>query len=88
LITIMNALNSKKLRPVSEGQRGKVWILNEGYEEVWESMRIMNEEKGAVRILSGRERFDVLGIYLEGYKGNILLVSQMVPIDQVTPARE
>jgi hypothetical protein len=84
----MNALNSKKLRPVSEGQRGKVWILNEGYEEVWESMRIMNEEKDAMRILSGWERFNVLGICLEEYKGDVLLVSQVVPIDQVTPARE
>jgi hypothetical protein len=76
LIVIHNALNSKKLRPINEGPRGKLWILDEGYEQVWECMKMMTERTGAVRLMSGLEAFAVLGICLKSYRGDILLVSQ------------
>jgi hypothetical protein len=42
-ITTMNAFNSRKMRVISEGKRGKLWILDEGCEGVWARMESMAE---------------------------------------------
>lgn len=88
LITIMNALNSKKLRPISDGKRGKVWILDEGCKETWTSIKSMMVDRGAVRTMLGWETFEVLGVCLKGNKDDILLVSWIFPADQVRPPLE
>jgi hypothetical protein len=74
-ITIMNALHAKTLRVVSEGRRGKIWLLEEGNEQVWSRMQSMQEERGAVRIFSEWEEFKCFGKGLKGNKGDVLLVS-------------
>lgn len=82
-ITIMNAFNGKKLRVVSEGKRGKIWILDEGCEEVWARMRSMTEERGAVRVMMGWEKFEVFGVGVKAHKGDVLLVSWPFPAEEV-----
>lgn len=74
-ITIIQALNSKKLTVLGEGKRGKIWLLDEGNAGVWSRVASMQAERGAVRVLTGHEEFQVFGAGLKGNKGNILLVS-------------
>jgi hypothetical protein len=74
-ITTMNAFNSRKMRVISEGKRGKLWILDEGCEGVWARMESMAEERGAVRVSVGWETIAVFGVGLKGNKGDVLLLS-------------
>ncbi|KAF1915389.1 hypothetical protein BDU57DRAFT_518333 [Ampelomyces quisqualis] len=82
-ITIMNAFNGKKLRVISEGERGKIWILDEGCEEVWAMMRSMKEERGAVRVTMAWEAFEVFGVGVKAHLGDVLLVSWPFPAEKV-----
>jgi hypothetical protein len=61
LIPIMNALNSKTLKPINEGGRGKVWILDGGGEGHWECMKTMTKKRAVVRPISGFETLTCLG---------------------------
>jgi hypothetical protein len=81
--TIVNAFHSQKLRVISEGKRGRIWVLNEGCEEVWARMGSMEDERGAVRVSTEWESFAVFGIGLKGNMGDVLLVSWPFPEKQV-----
>jgi hypothetical protein len=81
-ITIMNAFISKKLRVISEGNRGKIWILDKGCKGVWARMESMAEERGAVRVSMGWVTFAVFGICLKGNNGDVLLISWDFPAEQ------
>jgi hypothetical protein len=82
-MTVMHALNSKRLRVLSEGKRGKVWLLDEGSAGVWVKMQEMQQERGAVRLLTGYEKFVVFGTGLKNFYGDVLLVSWSVPEEEV-----
>jgi hypothetical protein len=86
-VTIMNALYASTLRVVSEGKRGKIWLLDEGSEQVWSTLQSMQEERGAVRIFSEWEEFKCFGAGLKGNKGDVLLVSWKFE-GELTPQRE
>ena len=86
-ITIMNAFHSKKLRVISDGRRGKIWLLDEGSEEVWARMQAMQEERGAVRPLMGWETFEMFGMGLKGNNGDMLLISWPFPVEKVRPPK-
>jgi hypothetical protein len=73
---IMNALNKKKLRPLCDGKRGKIWLLDEFSEAVWRSMKLVMAEMGALRIMSEWETFEVFGLCIKENNGDILLISQ------------
>ena len=76
IATIMNALNKKKLRPLCDGKRGKIWLLDEFSETVWGSMKLVMAEMGALRIMSEWETFEVFGLCIKENNGDILLISQ------------
>jgi hypothetical protein len=73
---IMNALNKKRLRPLSDGKRGKIWLLDEFSEAVWGSMKLLMAEMGAIRIMSEWEIFEVFGLCIKENNGDILLISR------------
>jgi hypothetical protein len=68
---------------ISEGKQDKIWILDEGCEEVWARMGSMAEERGAVKVSMEWETFAVFGIGLKGNMGNVLLVSWDFPAEDV-----
>jgi len=74
-MTIMHALNSKKLRVLGKGKRGKVWLLEEGSAGIWLRMESMQKERGAVRLMTGNEKFELFGVGLKGKNGDVLLVT-------------
>ncbi|KAH3907777.1 hypothetical protein HBI56_182310 [Parastagonospora nodorum] len=73
---IMNALNKKKLRPLSDGKRGKIWLLDEFSEAVWGSMKLLMAEMGAIRMMSEWEIFEAFGLCIKENNGDILLISR------------
>lgn len=70
----------KKMREVSTGPRGSIWLLEEESVEVWRCIEVLQKGdlKKAVRIGPMVERFEIFGVGLKGEKDHVLLLSQNV----------
>lgn len=78
--TIITAKLQKKLREVSTGPRGTIWLLEEESVETWRCIEVLQkgDPNKAVRIGAVSERFEILGVGLKVEKDHVLLLSQKV----------
>jgi hypothetical protein len=70
-ITLKTAVHCKKLRVISEGKRGRIWILNGGSEEVWARTGSVKDERGAIRVRGEWESFESFESFGTALKQNM-----------------
>ncbi|KAI8940723.1 hypothetical protein NX059_001989 [Plenodomus lindquistii] len=77
---IMTAKLQRRLRQVSTGPRGTIWLLEEESVEVWKCIEVLQkgDSDKCVRIQGVGERFEIFGVGLKAEKDHVLLVSQSV----------
>ncbi|KAF1851036.1 uncharacterized protein K460DRAFT_361786 [Cucurbitaria berberidis CBS 394.84] len=78
---IIAAKMQRKLREISSGPRGTIWILEEENAELWSCIEFVQKASPphyAVNLGATTERFEIFGLGLKGERDHILLMSQKV----------
>ncbi|KAH9872860.1 hypothetical protein J1614_005254 [Plenodomus biglobosus] len=77
---IITAQLQKKMRVVSTGPRGTIWLLEEESVETWRCIEVLQkgDPNKAVSIGAVSERFEIFGVGLKGEKDHVLLLGQKV----------
>ncbi|CAO2649448.1 Nn.00g068330.m01.CDS01 [Neocucurbitaria sp. VM-36] len=78
---IITARMQRKLREISHGPRGTIWILEEENIDVWRCIEVVQKASpphNAVNLGTIREKFEIFGVGLKGQKDHVLLLSQTI----------
>jgi hypothetical protein len=72
---ITEAMNDKKLVPISKGSRGKIWCLDRKHLGVWAKIQSEQEEVGNVTVAERWEKFEAFRVAVKAWKEDALLIS-------------